>query len=558
MSESSNLDVQLEEYLSRRAALIAKEKELRHDYAFRQRLSPTAKRAAQIVKAIRKHEAETIWNKEADEGEDEIFPGMHFTLARPRMENTELWRIVKRLPKGALLHAHLEAMVDMDFLLNLILKTPGMYIISSEPLTTARALNSAAIGFTFIPVASSYSESIYSPSYRPDTPIPVSRAAESFPESYFATNDSSGDPQSRFFAWLQSRITITPEESLRQHEGINKIWRKFQGIFRVINGAIYYEPIFRQFVQHILSHVHQDNIYWIDMRVAFVMELKAAGSGEILPRKDVVRIFGEEVQKYKESPEGQGFWGARLIWTTLRSFDRGLIEASMRECVEAIKLYPDVIAGFDVVGQEDLGRSHRDLLPELLWFKEYCKEQGVDIPFFFHAGETLGDGDETDENLFDAILLGTKRIGHGFSLYKHPHLISILKSHNICLEICPISNEILRLTSSILSHSLPALLANGVPVSLNNDDPGILGQKSTGSMTHDYWQVLQAFDNVGLEGLGDLAETGVRFAAFEGVEVAVEEGVRAERLREWRGKWEAFCAWVVEEFGGEWPVDVEG
>lgn len=70
-------------------------------------------------------------------------------------------------------------------------------------------------------------------------------------------------------------------------------------------------------------------------------------------------------------------------------------------------------------------------------------------------------------------------------------------------------------------------------------------------MTHDHWQVLQAFDNVGLEGLGDLAETTVRYAAFEGVDVGVEEGVREERMKMWRSDWEKFCEWVVADFG-EW------
>ena len=46
-------------------------------------------------------------------------------------------------------------------------------------------------------------------------------------------------------------------------------------------------------------------------------------------------------------------------------------------------------------------------------FKKRVEEEGLDIPFIFHAGETLGDGSDADNNLFDAILLGTKRIGHG-------------------------------------------------------------------------------------------------------------------------------------------------
>ena len=43
----------------------------------------------------------------------------------------------------------------------------------------------------------------------------------------------------------------------------------------------------------------------------------------------------------------------------------------------------------------------------------FVAEVGLELPFLFHAGETLGDGSAADNNLYDAILLGTKRIGHG-------------------------------------------------------------------------------------------------------------------------------------------------
>lgn len=75
------------------------------------------------------------------------------------------------------------------------------------------------------------------------------------------------------------------------------------------------------------------------------MTFRAANTGEILPRTDVIRVFSEEVERYKKSPEGAGFWGARMIWTTIRSFDNETIRASMKECVEAKKLYPHAIAG---------------------------------------------------------------------------------------------------------------------------------------------------------------------------------------------------------------------
>jgi len=229
-------------------------------------------------------------------------------------------------------------------------------------------------------------------------------------------------------------------------------------------------------------------------------------------------------------------------------------------CIAMKLKHPDLIAGYDLVGQEDLGRPLKDLLPELFWFMDACKEAGVHIPFYFHAGETLGDGDETDNNLHTAIMLGTRRIGHGFSLYKHPTLVDAVKEKRILIESCPVSNEVLRLTSSIMSHPLPALLARGVAVSLCNDDPSILGQGVNG-MSHDFWQALQGWENLGLSGLGSLAQNSVRWANFEDrtddgwlqdiEKGAVGDDIKAQRLKQWNHEWEMFCLRVVDQYGGD-------
>jgi adenosine deaminase CECR1 len=116
-----------------------------------------------------------------------------------------------------------------------------------------------------------------------------------------------------------------------------------------------------------------------------------------------------------------------------------------------------VSPGFDLVGAEDSLKPLIYYAEHLLRFRQRQKEEGVDIPFIFHAGETLGDGTEADLNLYDAILLGTKRIGHGrvtswniifilyehctnrFSLAKHPKLIETCRQKGIAVEVCPIS-----------------------------------------------------------------------------------------------------------------------
>lgn len=69
-------------------------------------------------------------------------------------------------------------------------------------------------------------------------------------------------------------------------------------------------------------------------------------------------------------------------------------------------MYPSFITGFDLIDQEDLGEP-------LIKFKDKLMKIGQETHFFFHSGETNWYGHSTDENLVDAILLHTKRIGHG-------------------------------------------------------------------------------------------------------------------------------------------------
>ncbi|KAI9789922.1 MAG: hypothetical protein M1816_005691 [Peltula sp. TS41687] len=546
----------IQQYLGGRSALITQEKTRRSDHAFKQALSGTAIEACRIVAEIRDEEQRTIWTSELEDSlangtEGNVHPGMMFTLAKDRMESTRLWKIVRRMPKGALLHAHFDAMVDIDWLIEEMLATTGMHMMSSEPLTSESARERSTVQFTFARSSHDANPSVWTPAYESSSLVPVTKAADGFPDG----------GRAGFKAWLKGRCSIGPRESLEHHHGLNAVWRKFAGIFRILGTIIYYEPIFRAFVTRMCRQLLDDGVRWMDFRVAFFFPYRRTDCETPEPDcKEAVRVLGEEIEKFKNSEDGKGFWGARMIWTTIRSFSTKDIVASMKQCIAAKKAYPHLIAGFDLVGQEDLGRPLKDLTPELFWFRKRCVEEGLEIPFFFHAGECLGDGDETDENLFDALLLGTRRIGHGFSLYKHPLLIDLVKEKKILVESCPISNEILRLTGSILSHPLPALLARGVPVALCNDDPAILGQDTEG-MTHDFWQALQGWQNLGLAGLGALAENSVRWAAFEdqntkdwlnGIKNAsVGGGVRAERLKEWAIEWERFCQWVVDEYGAE-------
>lgn len=133
----------------------------------------------------------------------------------------------------------------------------------------------------------------------------------------------------------------------------------------------------------------------------------------------------------------------------------------MQRFVDLQKKYPNFVVGFDLVGQEDLGKTLNSYVGKL-------KEISQNGRFFFHAGETNFFNTDADVNLIDAILMNTKRIGHGYSLYKHPVLWAAFKEKDIAIEISPISNQVLHLVQDLRNHPAAFYISENVPIVVSN------------------------------------------------------------------------------------------
>jgi len=105
-------------------------------------------------------------------------------------------------------------------------------------------------------------------------------------------------------------------------------------------------------------------------------------------------------------------------------------------------------------------------------FKPYFeKARAAGLRLVPHAGETTGP-----QTIWDAIReLGADRIGHGISAAQDPSLMAYLAAEGIPLEVCPTSNVRTRAVPSLAEHPLPVLVAAGVPVTINSDDPPMFG-----------------------------------------------------------------------------------
>ncbi len=165
----------------------------------------------------------------------------------------------------------------------------------------------------------------------------------------------------------------------------------------------------------------------------------------------------------------------------------------------ALRLRPDGLVAFGLGGPE-IGVPRPQFAPH---FEQAIAAGLRSVP---HAGESTGP-----ETIWDSINhLGAERIGHGISAAQDPALMAHLAEHDITLEVCPTSNVRTRSVTSMAEHPLATLVAAGVPVTINSDDPPMFGT----TLNAEY---AIAADLLGLDdaGVADLSRAAVRASFAE-------------------------------------------
>lgn len=87
-------------------------------------------------------------------------------------------------------------------------------------------------------------------------------------------------------------------------------------------------------------------------------------------------------------------------------------------------------------------------------------------------------------------VLEPTRLGHGLSVSRDPAVRDLVIERRVTLEMCPTSNWLTMGVARIAEHPIRNLLHQGVNVTLNSDDPGLMGI----DLTHE-WEV--ARDHIG-------------------------------------------------------------
>lgn len=168
---------------------------------------------------------------------------------------------------------------------------------------------------------------------------------------------------------------------------------------------------------------------------------------------------------------------SKLILCFLRDLDE---ESAMATLEEALA-HRDRIVG---VGLDSAERGNPP--GKFAAVFEKARDHGL-LPVA-HAGEE-GPAAYVEEAL-DA--LKVLRIDHGIRSLEDPALVERLAKARIPLTVCPLSNLKLRAVASLAQHPIKELVARGLLVTVNSDDPAYFG----GYLVENY---LAACDALGLD-----------------------------------------------------------
>ncbi|KAH8266128.1 hypothetical protein KR038_006012, partial [Drosophila bunnanda] len=423
-------------------------------------------------------------------------PAQHIFDVLEGIQKTDLFQLLKKMPKGAVLHAHDTALCSTKAILKL-----------------------------------TYYDDLYACQQNGDLAISALRFSKALPEARqdcqwsLLTELRSKYTADKVDEYLEERLTLYPT---KKFEDNNAAWSTFMTIFELLDGLVMYAPVWADYYYSALEEFYEDGVLYLEFR-SLVPTLYDMEGTQYTPM-DTVRIYVETLEKFKEAHPD--FIGSRMIYAPLRNTNSQGMTSYIETLKEIQAKYPDFVAGFDLVGQEELGRPLKDYIDELLAVPE-------DIDFYFHAGETNWFGSTVDENLIDAILLGTKRIGHGFGLVKHPVVLDMLKKLNVAIEVNPISNQVLQLVTDFRNHPCSHYFADGYPVVISSDDPSFW--KAT-PLTHDFYIAFLgiASQHSDLRLLKKLALNSIQYSSLSG-------DAQFEALEKWQVKWDQFIADVNEE-----------
>jgi len=252
-------------------------------------------------------------------------------------------------------------------------------------------------------------------------------------------------------------LTLEAAEALYQYTDFSGFMIAFKAVTRRLRGADEYEIAAYRMIEQLAAQgvVHAE--VYISVGVVYYWRTEEDAADPQLFEK----IFAG-LERARE--RGERDFGVTLYWIfdAVRHFSVPEAERVFRLAARMKEQYPSII-GIGLGGDERVAGSEP--------FREmYAEAAAAGLRLTNHAGETTGP-----EAIWEALSIGSERLGHALSAIRDPELVAELYRRQIPLELNPSSNVRTGVCASFAEHPLREYLDKGLMVTLNSDDPAFFG-----------------------------------------------------------------------------------
>lgn len=258
-------------------------------------------------------------------------------------------------------------------------------------------------------------------------------------------------------AELKRKVVVdTPMQSLQQV--LDSFWTTQKVL-------VNYEAIKRVTFENVEDCFHEGHKL-VELRFApvFIQKGKKLGLDEII--EGVIDGVTQGMQKYDIQ--------VGLLHIMPRSLDLATNLQSTVDILRYRKSYhknADRLVGIDLAdleSEESFDQYKESVLS--------AAKAGMGVTI--HSGE-----DSSPEHVKRTLeVFNAQRIGHGIQIAKSPEVMKLVKERDVVLEVCPTSNWLTNIVKKIEDHPLKYLFDQGVKVTLNSDDPHLMGI----TLPHEY------------------------------------------------------------------------
>lgn len=341
------------EYEAQRAAVVATERGSNFE-SDTPELTEREQLVNEIVMAAKQEEL-----KNGHANPHTFAPSQHFFEVMDQIRESTIYKIIRKMPKGGILHAHDTAIASVDFLVSVTYREHLWQGIDTK--------TSKIVDFKF---------SLESPAQ-----------LKSHLNWTLVATERSKQGREQYDAHVRSLFTLRTDNPRHAYRDINAVWEKFMSIFMLVEPLLTFVPVWKDYYRQSLLESFEDNVQYLEFRGLLPKLYDLVG--RTYNESDSVQMYVDVLKQFKlENPE---FIGSKFIFAPLKAVPEPVFEEYFRTVVKLHEQFPDFVAGFDLVGQEDTARNLTSVAEMVLQLPE-------DLKFCFHAGETNWFG-SVDENL---------------------------------------------------------------------------------------------------------------------------------------------------------------